>query len=419
MIDDREQSTREQVVEFKEHLSARFPSYIIDYSEENIQHDIKAFSQALAPVEQVVLNSIISALVEGLQDEDLRNEVFSRSILSCGSLWRSVEIIKETQQSLNLAREAKNRSAEKQEIQQIRALCAARFGKSVTSVLADLSPGNLALSRARTGRESDAETIPQRQQAENPEIQSRVAPETSPEKLQKIFSRELQPKANEQQLPLRGYQGRESKNPLRNISRNPFVNGSALYNLNDGPLCFGCGMIGHIKSRCSNNHLQNWEQSYLKDLLYNRAPVSREANIIDYGNMNNRWSPRVDSHSHLNPHYDLHQGLRNQNQHLNQPTLLRPSSSSSQISEVRPDRSSQPWRPQKVHFGQQDDAEITLEQLHGLVLSDDQEVTNESKTCELGLQFNSFSSSGPSKKRQRVELEDLLNKTTAVPTEPP
>ncbi|RKF72300.1 hypothetical protein GcM3_098027, partial [Golovinomyces cichoracearum] len=28
-------------------------------------------------------------------------------------------------------------------------------------------------------------------------------------------------------------------------------------------------------------------------------------------------------------------------------------------------------------------------------------------------------SSGPSKKRQRVELEDLLNKTTAVPTEPP
>ncbi|TQS36950.1 hypothetical protein Golomagni_02588, partial [Golovinomyces magnicellulatus] len=115
MIDDREQSTKEQVDEFKEHLSARFPSQIIDYSEGNIQHDIKAFSQvkseplmayyqralhllrraygrdnhksltgakALAPVEQVVLNSIISAFVEGLQDEDLRNEVFSRSIPS-------------------------------------------------------------------------------------------------------------------------------------------------------------------------------------------------------------------------------------------------------------------------------------------------------------------------------------------------
>ncbi|RKF61610.1 hypothetical protein GcC1_154004 [Golovinomyces cichoracearum] len=120
MIDDREQSTKEQVAEFKEHLSARFSSQIIDYSEGNIQHDIKAFSQvkseplmayyqralhllrrahgrdnhksltgakALAPFEQVVLISIISAFVEGLQDEDLRNEVFSRSILSCGSLW--------------------------------------------------------------------------------------------------------------------------------------------------------------------------------------------------------------------------------------------------------------------------------------------------------------------------------------------
>ncbi|RKF72295.1 hypothetical protein GcM3_098029 [Golovinomyces cichoracearum] len=237
MIDDREQSTREQVAEFKEHLSARFPSQIIDYSEGIIHHDIKTFSQvkseplmayyqralhlsrrahgrgnhksltgtkALAPVEQVVLNSIISAFVEGLQDEDLRNEVSSRSILSCGSLWRSVEVIKETQQSLNLAREGKNRSAEKQEIQQIRALCDAQFGKSVTSVLADLSSGNLELSRARTCRDSDAETTPQRQQAENPEIQSRVAPETSPEQLQKNFSRELQPKANEQQLPLRG-----------------------------------------------------------------------------------------------------------------------------------------------------------------------------------------------------------------------
>ncbi|KAI0995436.1 hypothetical protein K3495_g12743 [Podosphaera aphanis] len=243
MIDDREQSTKEQVAEFKEHLSARFPSQIIDYSEGNIQHDIKAFSQvkseplmayyqralhllrrahgrdnhksltgakALAPVEQVVLDSIISAFVEGLQDEDLRNEVFSRSILSCGSLWRSVEIIKETQQSLNLAREAKNRSAEKQEIQQIRALCAAQFGKSVTSVLADLSSGNLALSRAPTGRDSDAETISQRQQAENPEIQSRVAPETFPERLHKFVSREIQLKANEQQLPPKGYQVRGS-----------------------------------------------------------------------------------------------------------------------------------------------------------------------------------------------------------------
>ncbi|RKF71702.1 hypothetical protein GcC1_097016 [Golovinomyces cichoracearum] len=106
--------------------------------------------------------------------------------------------------------------------------------------------------------------------------------------------------------------------------------------------------------------------------------------------------------------------LSHNTQRIYQSPRLRPSSSSSQISEIRPDRSSQPWRPQK-----QDDADITLEQLHGLVLSDDQEVTNESKTCELGLQFNSLSSSGPSKKRQRVELEDLLNKTTAVPTEPP
>ncbi|TQS36846.1 hypothetical protein Golomagni_02693 [Golovinomyces magnicellulatus] len=181
IIDSREQAMEHQIEEFNENFSARFPSHIVDYSEEKVQNDIKAFAQnnseplmayhhrainllrrahgrdnhrtgtstkSLALMEQVVLNSIISAFVEGLDDDNLRTEVLSRSILSCGSLWRSIEIFKDAQHSMSAMSQVRERMIEKQEIEQIRELCASHFGNPVTSVLAELSTGNLALLRS-------------------------------------------------------------------------------------------------------------------------------------------------------------------------------------------------------------------------------------------------------------------------------
>ncbi|RKF61974.1 hypothetical protein OnM2_037097, partial [Erysiphe neolycopersici] len=182
MIDNRENATEQHVAEFTEQLSAQFPAKLVTYTEGNLQNDTKNFAQKesetltayyqralhllrrshsrdspmkaatgkpLVPIEQSVLNSIISAFLDGLRDEEVRGEVFSRAALSCGSLWRCREIIDEVQQGLDATREARERAAERNEVAQIRAMCAAHYGKSLSSVLADFSSGKLMAPKVK------------------------------------------------------------------------------------------------------------------------------------------------------------------------------------------------------------------------------------------------------------------------------
>ncbi|POS81909.1 hypothetical protein EPUL_006756 [Erysiphe pulchra] len=182
MIDNREKATEQHVAEFKEQLISHFPAKLVTYIEGNLQNDTKNFAQKesetltayyqralhllrrshgrdspmkiaagkpLVPIEQSVLNSIISAFLDGLRDEEVRGEVFSRAALSCGSLWRCREIVGEVQQGLDATREARERVAERNEVAQIRAMCATHYGKSLSSVLADFSSGKLMTPRAK------------------------------------------------------------------------------------------------------------------------------------------------------------------------------------------------------------------------------------------------------------------------------
>lgn len=71
------------------------------------------------PIEQFVLNSIISVFLDGLRDEEARGEVFSRATLPYGSLWRCHKIIDKVKQVLDATREARERAAERKEVAQI------------------------------------------------------------------------------------------------------------------------------------------------------------------------------------------------------------------------------------------------------------------------------------------------------------
>ncbi|KAI0997985.1 hypothetical protein K3495_g10206 [Podosphaera aphanis] len=105
LIDDRQNSTDEQVAEFKYQLIERFPARLVNHVEGKLQNDIQEFIQKeveplmayyqralhmfrrshgrdaprkaavgrpLLPIEQSVLNSIILAFLNGLRDEDVR-----------------------------------------------------------------------------------------------------------------------------------------------------------------------------------------------------------------------------------------------------------------------------------------------------------------------------------------------------------
>ncbi|POS84036.1 hypothetical protein EPUL_004587, partial [Erysiphe pulchra] len=52
---------------------------------------------------------------------------------------------------------------------------------------------------------------------------------------------------------------------------NPYFNGSRSWNKSLGPLCIRCGTVGHASPKCGSNAsslLENWEQAYLKEMVF-------------------------------------------------------------------------------------------------------------------------------------------------------
>ncbi|KAI0999007.1 hypothetical protein K3495_g9188 [Podosphaera aphanis] len=57
----------------------------------------------------------------------------------------------------------------------------------------------------------------------------------------------------------------------KDYSKNPYVNGSQLWNKFMGPLCIRCVTIGHVSPKSeshSGSILENWEQAYLKEMVF-------------------------------------------------------------------------------------------------------------------------------------------------------
>ncbi|KAI1000227.1 hypothetical protein K3495_g7971 [Podosphaera aphanis] len=94
--------------------------------------------------------------------------------------------------------------------------------------------------------------------------------------------------------------------PPKNLSRNPYINGSIVYRREMGPLCLQCGESGHTKPSCSTRPLEWWEQNYLRELLWpsqasNFAGISTTGNGLKYREINeSRWAnQRVPPHAGL------------------------------------------------------------------------------------------------------------------------
>ncbi|POS81890.1 hypothetical protein EPUL_006695, partial [Erysiphe pulchra] len=56
--------------------------------------------------------------------------------------------------------------------------------------------------------------------------------------------------------------------PPWHLSKNNFINGTVPYHRDMGLLCLQCGQIGHTKTSFAEQPLVNWEQTYLKELLW-------------------------------------------------------------------------------------------------------------------------------------------------------
>ena len=79
--------------------------------------------------------------------------------------------------------------------------------------------------------------------------------------------------------------------PDRSTSKNPFINGSKPFSMEkDGRLCIKCGHLGHISKECNDEVLPAWEQSYLRELVFNTPPQVNFA-TAGYGEFDGRVYP--------------------------------------------------------------------------------------------------------------------------------
>ena len=66
------------------------------------------------------------------------------------------------------------------------------------------------------------------------------------------------------------YGQRTKMDPMN--STNGYVNGSQAWRREEGPLCFKCGIIGHMSPVCANPPLQYWEQEILRGKIFGDRP---------------------------------------------------------------------------------------------------------------------------------------------------
>ncbi|KAI0996194.1 hypothetical protein K3495_g11986 [Podosphaera aphanis] len=340
-------------------------------------------------------------------------------------MWRFQEIIIGVKQSLDAAREARERAAERNELAQIRELCSAHYGKSISSVLADLSSGRMMTPKPRQGFSNEASS--QYYQPRPPHHQQQqLGSECN-------HDNKNSPPAN--QILGGSTPNRQSAYNPRNVSKNAFVNGAAIYKASDGPLCFGCGQVEHIKPKCQNPQLQNCEQIHLKNIIYELPQPSRESNFVYYGRGYGRCNDNQEYRRPLNSPFDLHDNPNTNHSSRFQDTIghctytqERPQfnstfgyrSDDSGASQhnftqlpMRPGPQGTPrdepegsWRvPPKVHLEDQQDADCSMSQFANIKIPEDQSQQPESKACELDVQIQSFSS-GRDKKRQRIGLRE-------------
>jgi hypothetical protein len=393
LVDQRARASQADVEDFKEALMAEFPNKVMEYSETNVYNEMQSFAQSpnealqsyykraqhllrrahgrddprdplakqLEPAEVTILVGMVSAFIGGLHDEYLRGAVLAKSATTCGSLSKALEIIQETQSSINNAKEFEQKAAEKRELEQYRAVYGpmagafpypsqypAPFAGHPITQLPSVPTHRPQSASYNTWTQNYGVHHPQSTpyQAYGTAQYAKSQPQTQLESGALIpldnkdgpgnvagtgttgdvgnstnvggnygngrgnysgvyrggrgayqgNSRYQGGRVWDDQNAGSRNQGGQSRDgggrdsrprkpiPPKNLSRNPFINGSVKYDKSSGPLCLNCGEAGHYKPDCKNDSIELWEQAYLKELIYGGLADSYLINL-EYSSM--------------------------------------------------------------------------------------------------------------------------------------
>ncbi|KAK6585463.1 hypothetical protein PZA11_002190 [Diplocarpon coronariae] len=334
IIDEKENATVDHVANFKQALKAEYPTKVADHTENNIQYDIKNLAQnpdeslaayyqrtthllrrahgkdagrlttspALSSIEQVVLDSIIAAFIEGIHDDELRVAALSKSALSSGALWKALDVVKDAQNTLNTTREMEQRRQEKFETEQLRQLCHKQYGMSASAVLSLLNAGKPVVPVNQKSSPYALRSTPPVELHGNLPLHSTTTNRNGNQNGRGALQETNNAQNVQQANTNPDWRARQNTKayavPPRSQSLHPVINGSKTYDSKkDGVLCVRCGDFGHKATECTGNELAAWEKAYLRQAIWGGNVGSYLANITGTSKYNKSPSAKAEEGS--------------------------------------------------------------------------------------------------------------------------
>ncbi|KAI0996300.1 hypothetical protein K3495_g11879, partial [Podosphaera aphanis] len=251
----------------------------------------------LAPIEAVVLSNIVAAFLGGLTDDSIRSTALARPNILSGSLRGAYNAAEEARATIEKLCSMERTRAEKKELEVFRNHYRKQYQQPLDAARVEIDRSGTQV------RENFGHHEPIRPWQSTPQQLQRQVLMPPPQQPRNLFlnkppwthmhvpQEQVNPRRGTQtQAGPRGMQnngaersyyagrgdvagarGGLENTPPRHLSRNPFVNGTKEFKKEIGLLCLCCGEIGHLRLDCTSKPLEIWEQRYLRDVLYKKV----------------------------------------------------------------------------------------------------------------------------------------------------
>ncbi|KHJ30504.1 hypothetical protein EV44_g3147 [Erysiphe necator] len=300
VVDNKENATESDVIDFKKAICTHFKSNQ-EQTDPNIHSDwrnraqgpnepLKKYYQryldilsrshcrdeplaesgdeCLKPLEVVFSSGVITALIEEIHNPELRPNVLFKANNTYYSLYGAYEALKGIQNSMIKFREIETRLAKKNELEQFREMYSQ--GRPVSATVARLGQQNYVEPERQYSLRNDLPSShlyhgPINTYDGNPRYQT-----SNNYSNMQLMNQSPENKRPENQgysqnpwhNGPKNYRGIDTKLlPPKNLSKNPYVNGSRSWNQSLKPLCIRYGTVGHANPKCGSHTsslLENW-----------------------------------------------------------------------------------------------------------------------------------------------------------------
>ncbi|KAI6250659.1 hypothetical protein HI914_00765 [Erysiphe necator] len=262
-----------KVVDNKENATERdkyYQRYLDILSRSHCRDEPLAESgdECLKPLEVVFSSGVITALIEEIHNSELRPNVLFKANNTYYSLYGAYEAIKGIQNSMIKFREIETRLAKKNELEQFREMYSQ--GRPVSATVARLGQQHYVEPERQYSLRNDLPSShlyhgPINTYDGNPRYQT-----SNNYSNMQLMNQSPENKRPENQgysqnpwhNGPKNYRGIDTKLlPPKNLSKNPYVNGSRSWNQSLKPLCIRYGTVGHANPKCGSHTsslLENW-----------------------------------------------------------------------------------------------------------------------------------------------------------------